>query len=80
MWQHVQAQLDILANQQQISKELTATAEHMLETAEVLFRAAQQVQRPPGRLRGAWPHEVTLRLPRHGPLFTSDADSGFNPA
>jgi hypothetical protein len=55
MWQHVQAQLDILANQQQISKELTATAEHMLETAEVLFRAAQQVQRPPGRLRGAGP-------------------------
>jgi hypothetical protein len=47
MWQHVQAQLDILDNQQQISQELTATAQRMLETAEVLLQAAQQVQRPP---------------------------------
>jgi hypothetical protein len=35
--------LDILANQQQIMKEVTTTAERMLEAAEALLQAAQQV-------------------------------------
>jgi hypothetical protein len=46
VWQHVQEQLDILTNQQQIMLELTVTAERMLETAAALLQAAQQVRRP----------------------------------
>ena len=66
----------VIGIQRRDHKELTATAEHMLETAAALWQAAQQARRPPRRLGYPWPHTAIVRLPRRGPFSNPDADVG----